>query len=129
MGQFTVTDGAITLPRAASSVEVGLHYGSQIVALTPNISGGIGTSQGNAQRSGRIIVRLLDTIRCVVNGQPIAFRNFGVDVLDKVPESFTGDKDISEFGWDTSAEITIEQDQPYQWYVLALIRQFTVNSG
>ena len=129
MGQFTVTGGQITLPRAAKAIEVGLHYDSTIVTLTPNISGGLGTSQGNQQRSGKIILRFLETIRCLVNGQPIAFREFGTDVLNKAPTPFSGDKDITEFGWDSMSEITISQDQPYDWYVLAMIRQFTVNSG
>lgn len=129
MGQFTVTGGQITLPRSAKVFEIGLHYDSSIVALTPNLSGGLGTSQGNQQRTGRVILRVLNTIRCLVNGQIIPFREFGTNVLNKPPEPFTGDKDITEFGWDSSSEITITQDQPYDWYVLALLRQFTVNTG
>ncbi|MCC5029748.1 MULTISPECIES: hypothetical protein [Burkholderia] len=129
MGQFTVIDGQVTLPRQAKTFEIGLHYDSTIVALTPNLSGGLGTSQGNQQRTGRVILRFLNTIRCLVNGQIIPFRGFGENVLNKPPEPFTGDKDITEFGWDSSSEITITQDQPYDWYVLALLRQFTVNTG
>ncbi|WP_261316183.1 hypothetical protein [Burkholderia dolosa] len=115
--------------RQAKTFEIGLHYDSTIVALTPNLSGGLGTSQGNQQRTGRVILRFLNTIRCLVNGQIIPFRGFGENVLNKPPEPFTGDKDITEFGWDSSSEITITQDQPYDWYVLALLRQFTVNTG
>ncbi|MCA8323279.1 hypothetical protein [Burkholderia cepacia] len=129
MGEFTVTGGQVTLPRPAKKFEIGLHYDSSIVALTPNLSGGLGTSQGNQQRTGRVILRVLNTIRCLVNGQIIPFREFGENVLNKPPEPFTGDKDITEFGWDSSSEITITQDQPYDWYVLALLRQFTVNTG
>lgn len=128
MGQMTVTGGQITLPRGATSIEVGLHYDSQMVLLTPNISL-FGTSQGNQQRTGTVILRLLNTIRCVVDGQPIPFREFGQGILDQAPQPYTGDKDVSDFGWDDKAEITIMQDQPYQWQVLALIRQFTVNNG
>ncbi|SDI65325.1 hypothetical protein SAMN04487926_12156 [Paraburkholderia steynii] len=129
MGTFTVTAGQITLPRNASSIEVGLHYDSEIVPLTPNISGGLGTSQGNQQRTGTVILRFLNTIRCLVDGQVIPFRAFGEDVLDQAPQPFTGDKDITEFGWDKSSEFSIKQDQPYPWHILAVIRQFTVNNG
>lgn len=129
MGEFTVTGGQVTLPRPAKKFEIGLHYDSSIVALTPNLSGGLGTSQGNQQRTGRVILRVLNTIRCLVNDQIIPFREFGENVLNKPPEPFTGDKDITEFGWDSSSEITITQDQPYDWYMLALLRQFTVNTG
>lgn len=129
MGQFTVTGGQVTLPRAAKLFEIGLHYDSTIGLLTPNLSGGLGTSQGNQQRTGRVILRVLNTIRCLVNGQIVPFREFGQKVLDKAPEPFTGDKDITEFGWDTQSEITLTQDQPYDWYVLAVLRQLTVNTG
>lgn len=130
MGQMTVTGGQITLPRAATSIEVGLHYDSQITTLTPNVSGGgVITSQGNQQRSGKLILRMLESINAVVNDQRIAFRAFGTGILDEAPQPFTGDKDISDFGWDATSEITIVQDQPYKWYVLALIRQYTVNNG
>ncbi|WP_230686078.1 hypothetical protein [Burkholderia gladioli] len=129
MGQFTVTAGSIKLPRTAKSVEIGLHYNSEITFLSPNVSGGLGTSQGNQQRTGAVILRFLNTIRCLVGDQVLPFRNFGTNVLDKPPEPYTGDIEISEFGWGPLSEITIKQDQPYDWYVLALIRQFTVNAG
>lgn len=129
MGQFTVTGGSITLPRTAEAVEIGLHYDSEITFLSPNVSGGLGTSQGNQQRTGAVILRFLNTIRCLVGDQILPFRHFGTNVLDKPPEPFTGDINISEFGWGPLSEITIKQDQPYDWYVLALIRQFTVNAG
>jgi hypothetical protein len=129
MGQFTVNDGSITLPRTAEAVEIGLHYDSEITFLSPNVSGGLGTSQGNQQRTGAVILRFLNTIRCLVGDQILPFRHFGTNVLDKPPEPFTGDINISEFGWGPLSEITIKQDQPYDWYVLALIRQFTVNAG
>ncbi|MGX5880081.1 hypothetical protein MJS38_06395, partial [Burkholderia gladioli] len=129
MGEFKVTAGSIKLPRAAKAVEIGLHYDSEITFLSPNVSGGLGTSQGNQQRTGAVILRFLNTIRCLVGDQVLPFRSFGTNVLDKPPEPFTGDMDISEFGWGPLSEITIKQDQPYDWYVLALIRQFTVNAG
>lgn len=129
LGQFTVTGGQVTIPRIAYSIEVGLHYDSELVTLSPQVSGGLGTSQGNKVMTGQAIVRVLNTINCLVDEQRIAFREFGVGILDKPPQPFTGDKEISDMGWGTSSEISIKQDQPYQWYVLAFIRQFTVNSG
>lgn len=129
MGTMTVTGGQIKLPRTASSIEVGLHYDSHVTALTPNLSSGITTTQGNRMRSGEVIVRLLNTIGLRVNGQLVPFREFGEGILDKPPQPFTGDKDITNDGWDVTSEITLTQDQPYAWYVLALIRQYTVNNG
>lgn len=129
MGAMTVTGGQIKLTRTANSIEVGLHYESTVTALTPNLSSGVTTTQGNRMRSGEVIVRVLDTIGMKVNGQLVPFTEFGPGVLDKPPQPFTGDKDITQDGWDTSSEITLTQDQPYAWYVLALIRQYTINNG
>ncbi|QTO44796.1 hypothetical protein J8I85_08760 [Burkholderia latens] len=129
MGAFTVQGGQITLPRVASSIEVGLHYDSIVVPLTPNLAGSPGTTQGNQQRTGTVILRFLNTVRCLVDDQPIAFREFGDNVLDHAVEPFTGDKEISRFGWGKGGELTLKQDQPYDWYLLALIRQYTVNTG
>lgn len=129
MGQITVTSGQITLPRNASSIEVGLHYDSEIVTLAPNVGQGLMTSQGNQVRSGDAIVRMLDSINLLVDDQRVPFRQFGIDVLDKPPEPFTGDVEISRFGWDKQSSVTLKQDQPYAWHVLAFIRHFTVNSG
>jgi hypothetical protein len=129
LGQFTVTGGQITIPRIAYEIEVGLHYDSEIVTLSPNVSGGITTSQGNQMRSGDAIIRMLESVNCMVDNQRIAFQQFGIDVLDKAPAPFTGDKVISRAGWDEKSEISLKQDQPYQWYVLAFIRHFTVNNG
>lgn len=129
MGQFTVTGGQITIPRTATSIEVGLHYDSEITTLPPNISGGLTTSQGNQVRSGDAIVRMLDSINLLVDDQRVAFQEFGANVLDKAPTPFTGDKEISRSGWDQFSSITLKQDQPYAWHVLAFIRHFTVNNG
>lgn len=129
MGQFTVTGGQITLPRTATSIEVGLHYDSEIVTLPPNAGGGITTSQGNQVKSGDAIVRMLGSINLLVDDQRVAFQEFGANVLDKAPAPFTGDKDISRMGWDKFSSVTLKQDQPYEWHVLAFIRHFTFNNG
>ncbi|WP_255631841.1 hypothetical protein [Caballeronia sp. dw_19] len=129
MGPFTVTGGQITIPRAATSIEVGLHYDSEIETLPPNVSGGLTTSQGNQVKSGDAIVRMLGSINLLVDDQRVAFQEFGTGVLDKAPTPFTGDKEISRFGWDKFSSVTLKQDQPYAWHVLAFIRHFTVNNG
>jgi hypothetical protein len=129
MGQFTVSGGQVTISRNATSIEVGLHYDSEIVTLPPNAGGGLTTSQGNQVRTGDAIVRMLDSINLLVDDQRVAFQEFGDDVLDKAPSPFTGDKEISRLGWDKMSSVTLKQDQPYAWHVLAFIRQFTVNNG
>ena len=80
--------------------------------------------------NGRTRVLFLDTVGCSVNGQPLAFREFGEGVLDGPVQPFSGWKDVSDFGWATDAgEVEISQPQSYPWTVLAVVRRVTANSG
>lgn len=125
-----VTGGQITIERPAFVVEIGLHYKTTVVTLTPEIAGAEGTIQAAALRSSRVILRFLNTVGCEFNGDPIPFRQFGAGVLDNVVTPFTGDMDVTNLGFAKgSAELTIEQDQPYPWHLLAVIRTLTANQG
>jgi len=125
-----VTGGQITIERAAYAVEIGLHYKTTVVTLTPEIAGAEGTIQAAALRSSRVILRFLDTVGCKLNGDPIPFRQFGAGVLDSAVTPFTGDMDVTSLGFAKGlAELTIEQDQPYPWHLLAVIRTLTANQG
>lgn len=123
-----VTSGQITIDRDALEIEVGIPYTSKIVTLTPEVQGARGTSQGARMRTSKLTLRMLDTVGCTVNGKPLAFRQFGTDVLDQPPQPFTGDMELPLLGFEDGVnEITIEQDQPYPWHILALIREATIN--
>jgi hypothetical protein len=131
MGTFVVTSGAITLPRAAKRVLIGLLFLPEIVTLTPEIQGASGTIQGDAMSTNRVTVRLYRTIGCTVNGQEVASgRVIGPDQLDTIPEIFTGDKDVSTIGWKRGvSEITVSQDSPLPFHLLAVVREITINGG
>lgn len=123
-----VTSGQITLPRAAKTVQVGLHFKTTIKTLTPEVAGGTGTAQGNNMRISEVILRILESTGCRVNGQTVAFRNMGPDILDRPPEVFTGDKRIETTGFERGkAQLLIEQDLPLPLNVLSVIKKFTVN--
>lgn len=134
--QKTVAAGAITLDKAAYSVEIGLHYKSTIQTLPPEVPTGQGTAQGNALSIHEIIVRFYKTKGGSINGQPITTRRFGTGaVLDQPIAEFTGDKRVENLGWgrtgsgDSDGTVTIEQDQPLPLQVLAVIKRLTVNDG
>jgi hypothetical protein len=128
VGQFTVAGGAITLPRTANAVEIGLHYDSAVTLLPPALSGGTGTNVGSAQSTSQVILRVDSTIGGNVNGDEIPWREFGSDLLDEAPQPFTGDKDISTLGWDRGGDLVITQDQPYDFHLLAVVRTYSTNS-
>jgi hypothetical protein len=129
VGQYTVSGGSITIPRTASTIEIGLHYDTSVTLLPPALNGATGTNIGSAQSTSQVILRVNDTIGGKVNGDEIPWREFGSSLLDKAPEPFTGDKDISTLGWDKGGDLVITQDQPYDWHLLAVIRTYSTNQG
>lgn len=131
VGDQVVTGGEITLERTAEAVSVGLPYVGRIRQQAPEVGTGTGTSQGQAISTHRIQVRYFQTVGSKVNGTPIPSRQFDVpETLDNPPPAFSGIRDTPEYGWaNGESEITLEQDQPYPWTVLAIIRDFTVNQG
>ena len=133
--QEVVTAGAVTLDKAAYSVEIGLHFRTEITTLPPEVGTGQGTAQGNAISIHEIIVRFYKTKGGKVNGQPLPSREFGDAALDQPVPEFTGDKRVENLGWgrtgggDSPGQITIEQDQPLAMQVLGVITRLTVNDG
>lgn len=131
MGEFTVTGGEITLPRTAKRTLIGLYFRPEVVMLTPEIQLGAGSSQADAMSTNEVVIRVLDTLGVTVNGSlTIPGRNFGPDVLDAAPELYSGDKAASVLGWQRGkAEVTISQDGPFPFHLLAVIRSITINGG
>lgn len=127
MPQSTVVSGSITLPRGALSVEIGLHYDSEIELLPLETNATGGTSQGNAVSVHEIVVRLQDTIGLTVGDEQVAFRQFGEDILDQPVDPFTGDKKVSALGWGEGGTVRLRQTQPLPFKVLGVVRRYSVN--
>lgn len=128
MQQQAVTGGQVTLPRTAKTVQIGLHFKTTIKTLTPEVAGSTGSVQGNSMRIGEVSLRFLETIGCKINGQTVAFRNLGAQVLDQPPELFTGVHRMENLGWDRGqASLVIEQDQPLPFHLLSVIKKATFN--
>lgn len=129
MGTFTVTAGAITLPRDAFTVEIGLAFSNSVTLLRPELQVGDGSAQGNPQRTHEVSMLLLDGIGAKINGDEVAFREFGENLLDLPPEAYSGFKRGGLTGWSRGdEEITITQDEPYPFHLLAVVRKITVNN-
>jgi hypothetical protein len=128
MGTFTVVGGQIALPRNALAVQIGLDYTSRIKLLTPELQTGTGSAQGQAMSTNDVQVNFLNTYACNVNGDPVAFRQFGSNLLDDPPPSFTGIKGGEELGWERGrSDIELSSNSPLGFHVRAVIREITVN--
>jgi len=127
-GEFTVTGGAVTLPRPALAVEFGLGYLARMTLLNPEVGSPGGTSQGAAISVGEVIVRVLDTSAVTINGQVKTFRRMDGELLDRPPAIGTGDlREVTLSDQLYRNELTIEQSSPMDFHVLAVIRKCTVN--
>lgn len=129
MGTFVVSGGAITLPRDAFAVQIGLPFSNSVTLLRPEVQAGDGTAQGNANRVHETSLLVMDTIGAKINGEEVAFREFGPDLLDVAPEAYSGFKRFGLTNWTRDDEpLTITQDEPYPFHLLAVVRKITINS-
>lgn len=128
MQQQLVVGGQVTIPRMAFATSIGLNFKTRIKTLTPEAAGTTGSSQGNSMRIGEVTLRFLETIGCKINGQIIAFRDLGPQILDKPPVLFTGVHRLENLGWERGqASLVIEQDQPLPFHLLNVIKKITIN--
>lgn len=129
MGLLKVAGGQIELPRDAFAVEIGLPFTNSITLLRPEVQAGDGTIQGNAQRVHEVSLLVADTVGARINGEEIAFREFGEHLLDTAPDAFSGFKRAGLTEWSRGDEtITISQDEPYPFNLLGVVRKITINS-
>jgi len=134
-GRYTVTGGEITLDRAATSIEVGLPYTSEISLLPPEIQTGMGSASGHAMSVSEVSVRFHETTGCKVQAagetaDELTFQQTGESALDQPPALFSGIKRIECLGWERGdAPLTLSQDLPMPWHVLSVTRILTVNAG
>ena len=130
MGAYTVSGGAITMPRTATAGNIGLRYTPTLKLLPPEIQTGMGSASGNAMRTSEITIRFFETTGCKVNGDPMTFRRTGGSALDQAPELFTGVKRVENLGFERGNDpITITQEEPMPFHILSVTRKFTTNDG
>lgn len=131
MGTFTVTAGNITLPRTAAAVQIGLAYTNKVRLLTPEISTGEGSIQGNAMSTNAVVMSFLNTYNARVNGDLVPdFRNFGPGLLDQAPVAVTGFKRVTKLGWSNGTSvIEITNELPFPFHLRLVARILTANQG
>jgi len=129
LGLFPISGGQITLNRDAFDVQIGLPYTNTVKLLRPEIQSGEGSAQGNAMRVHEVALLFDGTIGGKINGDGLTTRQFGTDLLDLPPPTATGFDRLGITGWARGeSDITITQDEPLPFHLLAVIRKLTVNS-
>jgi len=126
--QIVAADGSLTLDPPASQIQAGLHYQSKIITQRPEITTPYGTTQGVQKRWSDVHVRLMDTSGIQINGEQIPFRQVG-DPMDQGVVPFTGDKRITNLGWDPDGRIEIVQDEPLTAHVVCVYGSLEIGIG
>ena len=119
-----VTSGAVTvsLPStfATKTIEVGLGYISTLKTMRTEAGASTGsTAQGRKKRYNEVLVRLYKTVGATINGDQLPFRTSAMD-MGKPITAFTGDKRVTNLGWDREGQITVKQTQPLPMTILAI---------
>lgn len=127
-----VTNGAVTLPQAATNVHIGLGYTSRAKMLRPEAGAADGTAQGKLKRLHRVVIRLLASVGLKFGplgsdegGDPdeLPFRTSGM-ATDTAVEPFSGDKVCDWPGeYDREGYVVFEQQQPLPLTILAHMPQ------
>lgn len=127
LSNVTPSAGSATISRAATAAcEIGLSFTPLFKDLPTELRDTTTTTiMGRKLNISEIVLRLYNTSSIKVNGKSISFRSFGSSggssPLDATPVAFTGIKRMFGFrGWDTTAQVTITQDDPAPLNVLAL---------
>ena len=124
--------GIVTINRPGYRVVIGLHFRSEGTLLTPEVQTMLGSAQGQQVHTGRVVVKFLESIAAKVRNnegreQEIPWRRLDTPTLDQAPLPYTGLLDVSTLGWNKGySEITVIQDEPMPFHVLAVYRRHSV---
>ena len=120
--------GVVTFDRAsATNFEIGLPFTLAVktMPLDPRLQSG--PIKGFKKRVVQVNADVFETQAMSINGQQVAFRHFGEDVLDKSVQPFTGVKKVGPLlGFVDEGTIEVTQSAPLDMTVLALDYQLSV---
>ena len=114
---------------ATSSYQVGMNYTVEIKTMPaePNLSSG--SIQGLKKRILQVDAIVYETQNMSINGQLVAFRNYGEGVLDQAVGEYPGLKTVHGLlGYSQTGQITITQTAPLKMTVLGLEYRMSIGN-
>jgi hypothetical protein len=130
----TVTNGKITLDRAATRVQVGLPYTGTLKTLGLELQA-LGTIQGKKKRIPEVKLRFRNTLGGKAGASADRLERIatlGTGVLGSSPPLFTGIKKVpcaSAFDEERGGQVVVVQDQPLAMTVLSAMPHISVPEG
>lgn len=114
---------------ATSSFQVGLNYDITIKTMPAEPALPQGTVQGVNKRIVQVDAIVHETQNMTINGKPVAFRQFGSNVLGQPVQEFTGTKTVHGLlGFSNTGQITISQSVPLKMTVLGIEYRMSVGN-
>ena len=120
--------GVVTFDRSSTSnFEIGLPFSVNVKTMPVEPRLQSGSIKGFKKRILKVNADVFETQAMQVNGQLVAFRQFGEDVLDSAVQKFTGVKTIGPLlGFVDEGAITVTQSVPLDLTLLSLDYQISV---
>jgi len=120
--QKTVSSGSVTFDRAsATNFEIGLPFEVTAKTMPCETRLASGNIRSFKKRILEVSAEVFESQVMTVNGQLVAFRGFGADVLDVAVPKFTGVKTVGPLlGFNAEGAITVTQSAPLDLTLLAL---------
>ena len=124
----TVSSGTVTFDRSSASYyEIGLPFEISIVTMPVEPRLQSGSIKGVKKRIREVNAEVFQSQAMTVNGQLVAFRQFGEDVLDSSVQKFTGVKKVGPLlGFTDEGTITVSQTVPLDLNLLSLDYKLSV---
>lgn len=122
MPRQVVSGGQITLPEAASAIEVGLVFSWKLVPMPIEAQLADGTLVGHRFRIPKIAVRVEDTAALWIDGKPQTFRRLDSQTFDAPLPLYSGVHSVRRLGWYTGGEafVTLEGRDPLPATILSI---------
>jgi uncharacterized protein YjlB len=128
---LTVASGSITLPAAASVVQVGLGYTHRLKTLKHEGGSAAGTAVGQEKRITGVTFVLMDALVMMFGEDETDLREIDfrevLDDMDSPAPLFSGERFESFSGdWQTDPRIFVESDAPVPYTLLAMVPRVDV---
>lgn len=130
LNDTAVSSGNITSSQEVSAVEVGMDFQFEVQTLPADLTLGNKVMTGEYKRFVAANLRLHSSRNIVVqagkgNYKP-AFQSFGSGVLDTTAAEYNGWQKVSLGGYSRAGQITITQEEPLDFHLMALTVEITI---
>jgi hypothetical protein len=132
-GELTVASGSVTVPNAASRINIGLNYTTTIKTLKLDNANPLDTVQGRLKKLTRLTLRLQDTMGLWHGPDLDHMREakFGLPALyGQELSMITGDKHVTlSPSWNKNGQIVIQQLDPLPMTVLGIVPDVVIGGN